>query len=418
MRIIVLFACLLLPLYAFWFTSSSPKKVELQAPILDTTYEETMAHSYLNTLRKKAGISAFHNNNNLNQAARNHAKYLVTNHEIGHLETPQKPYYTGRTPKTRVLKTAYNTGLITENISVNAQNYKDAIDGLFSAIYHRFGFLNFRNDEIGIGVYQNTEDTNLNAFVFDMGIYTLNNLCKKKSYSGSKRYVYKVCKESRFRIEKSLFQKALTFQKSISKQIIIYPYHNQTKIPTAFYKETPDPMPDYEVSGFPVSIQFNDYFFNDVQLNSFKLYDHYGKPVKGKILTPKNDPNQRFEKGQFAFFPYHRLAYGEKYTAVVNYDANGQTSIKRWSFYTKALKKPFFVIKNVPTTIHIKPHTRYQIYFVPKDPHDLLENLHFPANVYVNFLDQNTISLELLSDNSDTFTLKGEKPLLKITVDR
>ncbi len=416
MRIVTLFILLMVPLYAFWFSTVQTKETEIKPPLLNIGFEETMALSYLNTLREKAGMSVYYHNDALKLAAKRHAKYLVANRELGHYETETKEYFSGRTPKKRAYTAGYQVGLITENVSVNAKNYEDSIDALFAAIYHRFGFLDFQSDEIGIGIYQDPKNTSFNAYVYDMGIYELNDLCSQESYAGVDRYVYKVCKDPSLHIEESLFQKALMLRKSLSQKVVIYPYHQQTNVPTAFYKEAPDPLPDYDVSGFPVSIQFNDYFYTHVRLRSFELYNQKGESVKGKILTAQNDPNQRFQKGQFAFFPYARLNYGEKYTAVVTYRADGKNGKKSWTFQTRPLQKPYFVINRTPSTIKIKPYTRYQIYFVPENPQDVLADLHFPADVHVKFLDQNTISPELLSNNRDPFTLKGDKPLLNITV--
>jgi hypothetical protein len=416
MRIVTLLFLFLLPMYAFWFSTPKPKIIEIKAPPLDIEYEKTMAVEYLNTLRQKAGMSPYMPSPLLEKAAQSHANYLILNHEQGHLEKPSKRGFTGETPARRTLQAGYNVSMITENISVNALGYQDAVEGLFSAIYHRFGFLDFQSDEIGTGIVQDSKNSNNNAYVFDMGIYELNDLCSQKSYHERGKYVYKVCKDPNHRIDEALFKKALNLRKSLSRKIVIYPYDGQKEIPPAFYKETPDPLPDYDVSGFPISIQFNDYFYKHVRVTSFVLFDNKNKKVPARILDAATDPNIQFNKTQFALFPLKRLSYNTRYKAVVHYRADGKNGTKIWHFQTKTLHKPFFVIQKNRAEITIRPNTTYQLYFVPANGHDILEDLIFPADVRVKFLDPNTIELKLTTQNSDDFEIKSGKKVVQVHV--
>ncbi len=416
MRIITLLFLFLLPLYAFWFSKPKPKIIEIKAPPLDIEYEKTMALEYLNNLRQKAGMSPYLPSPILEKAALAHTNYLIANHTEGHFENSSQSGFTGKTPAKRALQAGYNVAMVTENVSVNTLGYKDSIDGLFSAIYHRFGFLDFQSDEIGIGIAQDHKNTNRNAYVYDMGIYELNDLCSRKSYSGTGKYVYKVCKNPNQRIDKTLFKQAISLRKSLSKKIVIYPYHQQKEVAPAFYKETPDPLPDYDVSGFPVSIQFNDHFYKHVRVTSFTLFDSKNRKVPARILDAATDPNRQFNKTQFALFPLKRLSYNTRYKVVVHYRADGKNGTKTWYFRTKTLRKPFFVIQKNQAEITIKPDTAYQLYFVPANGHDILEDLIFPADVSVKFLDPNTIELKLTTQNSDDFQIKSGKKVVQVHV--
>ena len=416
MRSLLLFFLITLQSDAFWFSKTEHKVIEVKAPPLDISYEKTMALEYLNTLRQKAGMVPYVPSAILEKAADAHAHYLIANHAQGHYESPSHKGFSGKTPTDRALASGYSVGMITENVSVNVFDYKASIDGLFSAIYHRFGFLDFQSDEIGIGITQNPKDTNQNAYVYDMGIYELNRLCNTKSYNGEGKYVYKVCKDPSHRIAKSAFHEALQIRKSLSKKIVVYPYDNQKDIPPAFYAESPDPLPDYDVSGFPVSIQFNDYYFKHARIKSFQLFDDKGKKITGRIVTSANDLNALFTENQFALFPLKRLGYNQRYKVVVTYRADGKNGTMIWHFQTRKLKKPFFVIHKRETHIIIRPHTTYQLYFVPENEHDLLADLIFPADATVKFLDQNTIQLRLDSDNMNDFQLKSGKRVVKIKV--
>lgn len=109
--------------------------------------------SYINNVRAKSGLNYFAQNEILNTSALNHAKYVVANEAMSHDETPGKPNFTGENPSKRAFYAGYNA-VVRENLSYNSSDLKSAIDGLLSAIYHRFAFLDFASDEIGIGYFE------------------------------------------------------------------------------------------------------------------------------------------------------------------------------------------------------------------------------------------------------------------------
>jgi hypothetical protein len=415
MRYLLYAIIVVIDLYAIWLPASS-KTFEIKPPVMDTAYEETMALEYLNALRQNAGMAPYATSEILTKAAKNHATYLITNHEAGHYETKGKPGFTGKMPYERAIHAGYKVAMLTENVTNNSLNYKDAIDNLFSAIYHRFGFLDFISDEIGIGVAQDRKDTDYNAFVFDMGVHDLNEACSGKSYSGPDRYAYKICVDPLHRIQERRLLKILSAQKIASKAVVLYPYDGQDDVPPVFYNETPDPLPDYDVSGFPITVQFNDYYIRQASVHSISLFDPDGNELKSKILYDKNDPNHMMKPGQYALLPLTRLAYDTTYSVVLKYTSGGKKIEKRWHFHTRKLPKPYFVIDKNHQKITIKPGTAYTLYFPPHNAHDTLDNLHFPADVRVRFLDQNTIQLKLESKNREPFTFKSGERAVQIEV--
>ncbi len=415
MRYLLYAIIVVIDLYAIWLPPAS-RTFQIKPPVMDTAYEETMALKYLNTLRQNAGMAAYSTSDILTKAAKNHASCLITNHETGHYEKSGKPGFTGKMPHERAIHAGYRVPMLTENVTNNSIDYKDAIDNLFSAIYHRFGFLDFISDEIGIGVAQDPKDTAYNAFVFDMGVHALNEACSGESYSGPNRYAYKICVDPQHRIEERRLLAILSAQKIASKPIVVYPYDGQSDVPPVFYNETPDPLPDYDVSGFPITIQFNDYYIKEAQVRSISLFDPSGKEIKSKILYDKNDSNHLMKPGQYALLPLTRLAYDTTYRVVLHYKSHGKEVIKRWQFHTRKLKQPAFVIKKMNGKITIKPHTTYTLYFPPQNRHDTLGDLRFPADVRVKYLDQNTLQLKLESDNRASFTLKSGERAVEIEV--
>merc|ERR1711879_948267 len=127
----------------------------------DSTTTDSL--SYLNSIRTNAGMSVFKSNSLLEQSAYNHARYLSYNNEYGHYESSSNTFYTGYYPTDRANYMGYKSG-IGENISYES-DFTGSIDTLMTAIYHRFGFLTFTKDEIGVGM----ESLSLDANVYNMG---------------------------------------------------------------------------------------------------------------------------------------------------------------------------------------------------------------------------------------------------------
>jgi len=418
MKIVIFFGLLTLSLFVFLYKPAPIEVIEIKAEILNIELERQMALRYLNDLRQNSGISPYSYSEILEKSATAHANYLITNNTTGHIEVTSKQDFTGEYPSNRAAKAHYNVSSIAENLTSNSLNYKRSIDDLFSAIYHRFGFLDFISDEIGIGIVQNSTDSNKNSFVYNMGLKELNRLCSGKGYHGNEVSAYKICADKTLHIEKRVFLRALNKEKKMSKKIVLYPYHNQVDVPPVFYNETPDPLANHDVSGFPISIQFNDYYHHKVNLLSLRLYKESEEEITNTLLmNSHNDPNKIFNSNQYALFPLERLEYNTKYKAIASYRIKRKVFTREWSFYTRKLKEPFSIVNTNNASITIKPHIKHTIYFKPIDTHDTIKNLKFPADVHVSFLDNNTIELTLTTDNTDNFKLQSDMKVVQIKVE-
>lgn len=121
---------------------------------IDLNYEKSEALHLLNEIRESMGMNTLVHNDYLALAAQAHASYLVRNDVTSHNEIPGLLGFTGRTPADRALKAGYLSTQVSENLSTKNRDSQSSIDGLFSAIYHRFGFLDVGIDEIGVGAMQ------------------------------------------------------------------------------------------------------------------------------------------------------------------------------------------------------------------------------------------------------------------------
>ncbi len=398
-------------------TASSAEVVKRKALPMDVSYETMEARTYLNSIRELMQMERLSENTQLKTAAQAHADYLILNDESGHEEISGHKNFTGITPVERAFRAEYDSSQVSENLSTKNHNARGSVDGLLSAIYHRFGFLSPGIDQIGVGVTQDVKDSDKSVFVYLMGNSTLNRLCKGSSFSGSGKYIYRVCKESEYRIKAKEFQQALKYSKQNNPKIILYPYNGEKEVPPAFYSEIPDPLPDHEVSGFPVSIEFNDHFFKNVILHSFKLYVEGGEEVRDiRLMNKESDPHHKFTADQYALFPLQRLEYDQKYCAEVTYESKGKKETLIWYFHTQKPTEEFHLITQKEETISIDPSKSHIVYFRPHDPHDIIKNIQFPTNIDIKFLDNNTIKLTLMSDEIDAFDITSDTRRLHIEV--
>jgi len=402
------------------FGNTSQKKEVVIRTVLpmDISYEKIDARSHLNSIREAMGLNTLVQNDLLNDAAQAHADYLVANHISSHYETDGMPKFTGVKPVDRALYANYASSYVSENLSTHTYSAQASIDGLFSAIYHRFGFLALDIDEIGVGVTQEKEKTSNSAFVYVMANSNIERLCHEKSFHGTGKYYYKICKDTSHRIAQRAFEDAQNANKRYNPEIVVYPYDGQSEVPPVFYDESPDPLPNYEVSGFPVSVAFNDYYYKKVKLLSFKLFDNDNKEVTDVLLMDKdNDPHQRFTALQYALFPLKRLEYDAQYRAEVSYEAKGKVKTISWAFTTQKPMVELHTVQKKEATIHLEKGKSHILYFPPHNAHDLLKNIQFPTDVDIKFIDHNTLELTVTDEGLDDFNIKSKDRTIHILMD-
>ena len=350
-------------------------------------------------------MSKFLHNENLKKSATSHANYLLTHDVIGHYQEKGTVGFSGVLPRDRVIRAGYKTGMSIENVSSHTIGYEKSVDGLFSAIYHRFGFLDFQVDEIGIGMAQDVQDSAKTAYVYNMGIYEINDLCQKSSYAGEGEYTYHICADENFKIKKSLFDAAYHACYKRNKKVVIYPYDEQSNVPPAFYDELPDPLPEHRVSGFPISIQFNPYYFKIVKLKRFELFLGDKKVDNTKVYDHISDINSLFKRNEFALFPLERLEWDSRYRVEVEYKVFDESFTKIWHFKTKKLSTKPIMIDKKKMQVKISNRKETILYFKPLHQNDILENIQYSAKLDITFIDNNTIMMRTNARVGELFNL-------------
>ena len=390
----------LIYLYFFYLQPTEQNKQKKEISTINTKKEEQQALNYLNKLRQGAGLIPFSSNKILNKASSNHASYLVKNRTYGHYEEHNKSGFTGEFASQRVKYTGYNTQLIIENVSSNNRNYKESIDGLFEAIYHRLAFLDFQGDEIGISIKQNMTDKTKTAFVYNIGSSTLNQLYKNST-----------------KPSQSDLNNALNKYKNSNSKIITYPFNQQHDVPTVFFNELPDPLPEYDVSGFPISISFNQARFSKIKFLNFQLFDKNGKRIKNtRVHNHKTDPNRRLNKFSFVLFPLDRLEWDSQYNVIFLAIVDNVLVEKKWSFQTRKPNIPIYKVSDEDKVITIKKDKPALFYFPPQSKKDLLRNVRYSSDFNMKFIDKNTLKITALKASFRINYLKIGRHQLKLDI--
>ncbi len=221
-------------------------------------------------------------------------------------------------------------------------------------------------------------------------------ICRQRHTLRNGMYYYTdLCKERARKIPKRVYEETKAALRKANGRIVLYPYPGQQEVPPAFYNETPDPLPGYKVSGFPVSVQFNPYYFRKTEIRSFKLYDLSGKVVRSRLLSHATDPNGRLEPNEYALMPLVRLRYGTRYWAVLDAVLDGSRLHRSWSFTTRSADAPLYRIRGKKEKIAVKDAKRIWLYFVPRHKRDILKRVRHTEGLRVKFIDPNTLEVTL-----------------------
>lgn len=343
---------------------------------------------YLNEIRTSAGMTTLYENGALDDAAANHSLYLYHHDVMSHKENRMNMYFTGETPSQRCIAAGYMN--CTENISFKNSNYKDSIDRLMSAIYHRFGFLNININEIG---YAKADDNH--NFVYNMG----SNINITDEPVSSK-----------------------------NPNLILWPAEQAKDIIPMFTKEEPNPMPEFAFTGYPISIEFNNYYYQEIEEIEIKLFNKKGREIiNTKLLDEKTDPNRLFTNLQFALFPIDRLDWSARYEVRVKYKAllNDYTTEEKeikWNFWTRAYPYNYFVIDSDTKEINLRPNTNYTLYFIPKNSNEtevtkgIEHSTQNPVNM-VQYIDYHTLNLNIGGPiNTSLNLVKFDESKIKLNI--
>lgn len=357
----------------------------------------------LNALRAQAGMDGFSTDQRLAAAALGHARYLLAQPGAGHIQRRGGTGFTGVEPLDRARQAHYPAMLVSENVAQGNNEVGPALDGLMAAIYHRFGFLDFDVNSIGIGYAAYRGRPQTASYVFVMSNSDVAGLCGAKNFDGVGRYVYSVCAPD-VRIKKSVYDAARGRFARKQPELVVWPPVHGAEVPPAFFDESPDPLPDVEVSGYPISVSVNPYRVQQVKITRFRLTDlGTGKLVKQiQAMNADNDPHAKFDRHEFAWFPLQRLRWGARYRVEVGLELDGRQVTRRWEFKVRSVPAPLYTLHAKGTEqAFVTDAEGWVTVFVPPGTRGVqrLSTLeyHYPqgASVDSDFLDGNTLRVRV-----------------------
>lgn len=361
------------------------------------------ALTQLNTIRAQAGMDGFSIDQRLAAAALGHARYLLAQPGAGHIQRRGGTGFTGVEPLDRARQARYPAMLVSENIAQGNDEVGPALDGLMAAIYHRLGFLDFDVNSVGIGYAAYRGRPQTASYVFVMSNSDVVGLCGGKNFDGVGQYVYSVCVPD-LRIAQGEYDDARGRFARTQPELVVWPPAGADDVPPAFFDESPDPLPDVEVSGYPVSVSVNPYLVAKARVTDFRLTElATGKPVEPvRRLDAGSDPNRKFDDHQFAWFPLQRLHWGARYRVDVGLELDGRKVTRSWEFRVRDVPGPLYTLRhNGKEQAFVTDGDGWVTVFVPPLSRGVqrLSTLEYRypqgASVDSEFLDGNTLRLRV-----------------------
>jgi uncharacterized protein YkwD len=256
---------------------------------------------WINYRRSLVGMSTLTHSNVIDIAAQGHSDYQRINNTITHDQTPGKEGFTGVDVAARLAAAGYvfNTrasrayGEVISAAGNGSGQYM--AEELITAVYHRFVIFEPVFKEIGTGAA--TTAAGYNYFTAN---FTANNGYGTGLPSG---------------------------------QVAVWPFNGQAAVPRNFFSdtETPDPVPDRNEVGYPVSVHAN--IDLTIAVTSFTMRPRGGATLDVRLLTHANDPHTGSSSA--AIVPLAPLAANTTYDVSFTGTAGSAPVARTWSFTTR-----------------------------------------------------------------------------------
>jgi uncharacterized protein YkwD len=217
----------------------------------------TDGFNWFNFRRQQMGLAALARNTQIDKAASNHSNYQALNDTITHDEVAGKRGFTGVSVLNRLQAAQYqfpaSNYAYGEVISATADtNGVSAAEDLIAAIYHRFVI--FEPKFLETGAASATAGSGYTYFTTNFATRTLD-----QGGLGDGR-------------------------------LVTYPFKDQQNLPVVFFsdQEQPDPVPDRNEVGYPVSVHAD--ITSVLTVQSFTINPHGGAALTTKLLRYGTDP--------------------------------------------------------------------------------------------------------------------------------
>jgi len=255
-------------------------------------------YNWFNFRRAQAGLSVLARNSLLDTAAQGHSNYQQQNNTITHEQTVGKPGYTGATLAQRLASAGYRlAGQYVSGEVISAAGQASGFyhaEELIGAVYHRFVIFEPVFREMGTGAATSASYTYFTA-----------------DFAASGGYGPGVGRGN----------------------VAVYPAVNQTMVPVNFFSdsEAPDPVPDRNEVGYPISVQSN--VGANVVVNSFTVHQRGGADLPTRLLTSAVDSHTPTSAA--AIIPLAVLKSNTVHDVSFSGTVDGVAVSRNWSFTTR-----------------------------------------------------------------------------------
>jgi uncharacterized protein YkwD len=256
---------------------------------------------WINYRRSLIGMSTLTRSTVVDIAAQGHSDYQRINNTITHDQTPGRQGFTGATLADRLQSAGYvfntsNSRAYGEVISATSNGSGQYMaEELITAIYHRFVIFEPVFKEIGTGAATTAQGYN----------YFTTNFTANNGYGVGLP----------------------------SGQVAVWPFNGQSAVPRNFFSDTesPDPVPDRNEVGYPISVHANINL--TIQVTSFTVRPRGGAELAVRLLTNANDTHTG--RSSAAIVPLSPLAANTVYDVSFNGSVGTTPVARTWSFTTQ-----------------------------------------------------------------------------------
>lgn len=284
--------------------SATPAPSELQqepgAPTLTRNIPQD-GMNWINYRRAQAGMPVVTRNELLDIAARGHSEYQKANNIVTHEQTPGKPGFTGVNQGDRMTAAGYvyknATYAYGEVISATSSDSGFYMaDELITAIYHRFVIFEPKFKEVGTGA----------ATTGSGYTYFTTNFASSNGYGPGLG----------------------------SSNLVTWPFNGQVKVATNFFSdyEAPDPVPNVNEVGYPVSVHA------DIDVNlvvqTFTMRPRGGADLATRLIREGEHVREPTSSAA-SIVPLAVLKPNTTYDVTFTGTLNNVATSRSWSFTTK-----------------------------------------------------------------------------------
>lgn len=255
--------------------------------------------NWFNYRRQQLGEQTVVRTTEIDAAAQGHSRYQQLNDTITHDQTAGNPGFTGAKVADRLTAANYRfvnrSFAYSEVISSTAdQSGVNAAEELITAIYHRFAIFEPLFRQAGAG----------------------------SAVSGSGR--------TYFTVDFTADGLPAALGRG---NFLVYPANAQVGVPNVFNSdfESPDPVPDRNQVGYPVSIHADG--TSTVVVQSFTIRPRNGNPLQTTLLQSSTDIHTPASSA--AIIPLTVLTAGTTYDVQFTGTVDGVAASRSWSFTTR-----------------------------------------------------------------------------------